>query len=891
MKKLKIEVFSIAAVLLILMGTVAMVAPAVGGHTPPWTIPTWIYIASTNNPIGVNQPLGLLFWLNVPPPTASGTYGDRWIFYVDVTKPDGTKQVLGPYNSDPVGSYWASFTPTSTGQYTFVARFDGQKITGLPTDPYLSAAAQTGAASVNDTYLGSKSNPIYVTVQQQQIESWQEPPLPSQYWTVPINAANRNWYVLAGNWLAGAAQVSGPTDRFGYGLAPESAHILWATPMWAGGIMDARFGQIGYQTGHYEGLNFVPPIILNGKIFYNVQTLPIEGWYCLDLYTGETLFFHNTTGPVTGVGSSSSGSIPGESLAFGQILNYDSPNQHGGMPYLWSTTDPYDRSTWRMYDGVTGNYICSIANVSASGTAIYGKDGSILRYSIVGSGSNKRLTIWNTTQAIWWKPSWPSNEYWMWRPGLNVTYDGRNGFSLNVSIPNVQGSILAVREGQYVIGGTSGMNRVNETLVLGNIWALSLKTGEEGRLLYNYSYTPPYDVVPSTVPVSMYRGHVYGPSVDPEDGVFTFVNSMTLQRWGFNLADGKPLWGPTDPVQGWQFYGMYQSYYRGMLLDYGYSGQLIAYNVTTGKVLWIYNASQVGFESPYGNFPIHVAVIADGKIYMVSGEHSESQPLWRGSYIRCINATDGSEIWKILHWGAGATGGHLTTTFVVLAEGYLVGLNYYDNRIYCYGKGPTTTTVSTPENVVARGTPVLIKGTILDQSPGAKGTPAMSDADQQVWMEYLYMQQAFPNNAKGVPVHLTAIDPNGNYQEIGTAVSDNGGSFAITWTPPVEGIYQITASFEGSKSYGSSYGTSHLAVGAATSPAVVVTPNPTPSPTQPVTPLPTLPPTIAPTSEPTPSPVIVPPTSAVPATTYIAVGLAVVVAVVAVAALVLRRRK
>ena len=39
-----------------------------------------------------------------------------------------------------------------------------------------------------------------------------------------------------------------------------------------------------------------------------------------------------------------------------------------------------------MIDGFTGNTVTLIANVSAGGTAVYGKDGSILRYNFVTSG-------------------------------------------------------------------------------------------------------------------------------------------------------------------------------------------------------------------------------------------------------------------------------------------------------------------------------------------------------------------------------------------------------------------------------------------------------------------------------------------------------------------------
>ncbi|MCW4017541.1 MAG: hypothetical protein NWF00_02475, partial [Candidatus Bathyarchaeota archaeon] len=150
---------------------------------------------------------------------------------------------------------------------------------------------------------------------------------------------------------------------------------MWTTPIWAGGIMDARFDDVGYETSHYEGLGFFPPIILNGKIYYDVLSLPREGWYCLDLYTGETEYFHNTTGPVVGAdsyGGWSSGSITGEALSFGQIYNYESPNQHGGMPYLWSTgaivlnapgTPVGALDKWTMFDAYSGNYMCTIENV------------------------------------------------------------------------------------------------------------------------------------------------------------------------------------------------------------------------------------------------------------------------------------------------------------------------------------------------------------------------------------------------------------------------------------------------------------------------------------------------------------------------------------------------
>ena len=410
----------------------------------------------------------------------------------------------------PVGNCYVSYTPDQTGKYTFVAKFPGQTVTGLPLNPAYSVSAQQGAASVNDTYAASTSAPAYLNVQQAPISQYEETPLPTGAWTRPVYGANRLWGAITGNWLSagdtgpGAPGTNSTTRINPFSNGPESAHIIWTRPYWLGGLMGGQFGDFSYYTGmSYEQFGLNPPIILNGKLYYNVLTPPRFGWYCIDLRTGAEDFFHNTTGLVTGItysGFDDSGSIKYEQLAFGQIYDYESPNQHGGLGYLWSA-DPLanDRSmsmgagrTWRMFDAFTGNYICRIDNVTqtetrgtrsittgATGTSLYGKDGSILRYNIVNLGTTTSpdtfLQVWNTSRALWVR-AWTTNTYWMWRPYLNWTADGRNGFSLNASIPAVQGSIRAVREDQYVIGGTAGSNNENG-LTKGNLWALNLKAG------------------------------------------------------------------------------------------------------------------------------------------------------------------------------------------------------------------------------------------------------------------------------------------------------------------------------------------------------------------------------------------------------------------------------
>ena len=833
---------AIATFLVLTIAITLAALPSANAHTPAWTIPTHCYSVCTVNPVGVNQETGITFWLNAVPPTAFGAYGDRWKFTIEITKPDGSKETLGPITSDPVGGGFTKYTPTEVGTYTIVAKFADYKITGQPVPPggvYFFG----GEAYINDTYSASESSPITLVVQETAIAPWPEAPLPTQFWTRPINSLNRNWACLAANWLGGAAQnypegaAGGCTTSYSYGLGPESSHVMWSQPMWAGGIMDARFGDIGYFNYHYEGLHFVPPIILNGKVYYNVQSLPIEGWYCLDLYTGEVEYFHNTTGPVSGSGGGfdSSGAIQGGKLAFGQIYDYESPNQHGGIPYLWSTTDDNGGlTTWRMYDAFTGNYICSIKNVpvgvgffgaSLWGTQVYGKDGSLIAYNIVGTpnpnpflpaGPPFRLQCWNTSRAIWYEPFYTSNNYWMWRPTLNMTFDGNNGYSLNVTLPwtSSAGSIRSVREGEYVIGGTSGRNN-GTNVQQGNLWALSLKPGSEGTLLWNITFTPPQQASDAELLAGglFGTGSMQGPTVDPEDGVFLFNEVLGLRWWGYSLATGQQLWGPTPGGPSLNFYGMQYNIYDGKLLTAGYGGVLIAYDIKTGKQLWNYTARGVGSESPYGNYPMGIGAIADGKVYVGAGEHSITQPPWRGPVLACVNASNGALLWKFPLLGVSMASGNAGEQFAI-ADGYLLALNGYDNQIYCFGKGPSATTVTAgPKNSV-HGTSVVLEGTVTDQTPSteAKGTPAIADASMDEWMAYLYMQQGIPGNATGVEVSLDALDPNGNFVHIGTATSDMTGNFGHAFVPEVPGLYTVIATFAGSESYYPSYAETFLNV-------------------------------------------------------------------------------
>jgi hypothetical protein len=157
----------------------------------------------------------------------------------------------------------------------------------------------------------------------------------------------------------------------------------------------------------------------------------------------------------------------------------------------------------------------------------------------------------------------------------------------------------------------------------------------------------------------------------------------------------------------------------------------------------------------------------------------------------------------------------------VVADGYLSASDRNDGFMYVFGKGKSATTVTAPQTAVAKGTAVLISGTVLDQSPAQPGTPAVPKESMATQMEYLHMQKPINGvehnlTINGVPVTLTAIGSDGTVTSIGTAMT-NGyyGTFSQEWTPPKEDKYAIIASFAGDDSYGSSSGGTGLLVGPA----------------------------------------------------------------------------
>jgi len=335
-------------------------------------------------------------------------------------------------------------------------------------------------------------------------------------------------------------------------------------------------------------------------------------------------------------------------------------------------------------------------------------------------------------------------------------------------------------------------------------WMMAIEM-TTGQLLWNKTYE---DTRYSTACLVADHGMV---AVLMEQGYYS----------AFDLRTGDLVW-ESDPFSypwssaGFGAYAVQSAY--GLLYRQAYDG-VYAFNWTNGKLVWRFIAPAPPFETPYndGNGTAVYSFngggfVADGKLYTYNTEHTPSYPRTRGWKLFCIDAMTGVGIWNIT--GSMSPG--------AVADGYLVNLNPDDGYIYSFGKGESATTVTASPKTSAKGSQVLIEGTVLDHSPAQPGTPCVSAASMTTQMEYLHMQLPIGGiwgNATltGVPVMLQAIDPNGNTVDIGTTTT-NGyyGTFSFPWTPDLEGEYTIMAYFAGDDAYGSSTGATSIVVGAST---------------------------------------------------------------------------
>ncbi len=788
-----------------------LVMPLVSAHTPKWSIQPYLYIHVAPDPVGIGQQTSILMFTTWTLPGAD--YYDNIRFHnftLTITKPDGITEVKNyPIVTDSRGLILLSYTPAQTGTYALLLEYPGQTYTWNQANTNITSSAGFYAYE-NDTILPATATATF-TVQQEQVKKLDDAPLPTEYWARPIEAQNFLWGSISSNWLGGAATSSHWQKG---GSAPRTPHIMWTKPLELGGLVGGTVAQDdNYYVGFGSENRFKNPIVISGILIYE---LPLSnagaggGTIAVDLRTGEEIWY-----------------LPSVAISKGQIFSFQqTPNQHGAVaPLLWEVAG----TTWRAYDALTGKAIFNLTSVPAGKevyTTSYSTDensGMIVRY-ILNYNTTARsgwLALWNNTLAVLTQELVSNSPGW--RPAGKGNIDAGKAYSWNTTITmDLVGSqapaIVSVIPDDILLGRSSDLSLAANWHPMSDpwtIWALNLNASKApiGSLLWIKNYPAP----PGNQTIMFAEQ-----PIDPVNRVFIMTDRETGQRKGYKLDTGDLLWQTTQEQRAIQYYSnregfpAYGTFYVG-----GFGGEILAYSTKDGKLLWKYNNTISGLDSPWGLYPIHMAATADGIIYGFPGDYMEAnKPLYMGERIRAINASTGKEIWSLMGWSASGLG--TTIEPIAIADGFMTYRNIYDSQIYTIGKGPSATSVTASPEVTVQGSSVLIKGAVLDAASGTKqkeqaarfpnGVAAVSDASMSAWMEYVYMQKTKPKNATGIEVILSVLDQNNNYREIGKTTSNTDGFFTLKWTPDIPGTYVLCASFAGSEGYWPSHAITSFAV-------------------------------------------------------------------------------
>jgi hypothetical protein len=739
------------------------------------------YLSVSPNPTGVGQYVLVNFWITPPP--SNQRFLSR--FTVEVTKPDESKDTIGPLNSYLAdGTSWSQYVVDQVGTWEFKFVFPGEY---FPAGRYISGDLDETATSGGVVYPAMYYRPATSIVTElkvlnEQVLSWPPSPLPTDYWTRPISPENREWYSIAGvypwpytNWNI---------DDYGPWLTvPNSAHIVWYDNQQNGGI-------IGGDT-YTRSLTTAPAttyVTYLGR-GYETKFVPINGVptscaVCYDLRTGEVIYaIPISEGGVTpfivayyppGVSSLGAATSASYELLGGSILDQRARQVDSRLLKVNPNTGAVTNLTGMSGLFYNGQFVLSVQDLGASAAPDRYR---LINWTVAGNSNTFASRVLNNI-------SFPLSAVGGW-----------NDFDAGITV-----QATSFTEG-LIYGG--------------NLTAVSTITGE---VLWTK------DLGTETMFNSNRVGSVNNGKL-----------AICMENRYFNCWDmrtGHLLWKSELTEYPWgDFWSYDSSSWNNMLFAGSYEG-VYAFSWDDGKIVWNYKALEnyVPYETPYDEYSWHSSsFIADGCLIISNDEHTVTQPVTRGWKYYCLNATTGEKIWSIQAFNSDAR-----FCAVGIGDGYLTLPDQYTGIQWSIGKGKSATTVSAPDVSVPLGTAFTIKGSVLDMSPAQPNTPCVSKDSMTTQMEYLHMGMPIGGiwgneTISGVPVSLIAIDEAGVVTDLGS-VTTNGyyGTFEKAWTPSAEGTYQIVANFASDDSYGSSAAATAVTVGPAPEP-ITIPEQPTPA--------------------------------------------------------------
>jgi hypothetical protein len=543
--KNKTAAIAIAIFLMVIMTSSIAFVPNTSAHSPAWTVVSYAYIVAAPNPVGVGQTVSVVFWIDDPLPGSTVSNDIRRHDYsLTITKPDETTELhTWAVISDSTGMQYYQYTPDQVGNYTIKFNY--------PQQNYTWSGAYQG-----DVFLGA-SKTITLTVQEEQVPAAIDSyPLPTAYWTRPIEGQNTYWYTIASNWL-GSPYISGAAASYGipgayqpYGSAPNSAHVMWTKPIQYGGVVGgndtAVLGEM-YYSGLSYNVRFGNPIIMQGTLFYQEPYGNAGGsgglfgtggdYVAVDLQTGKELWRINPAATGTML-------VP----SFGYLYSYEDPNQHGVLPNGLLIA-PYTAGGISTPYGVMGGFTCwaayapstgklttmNITNIP-SGAATAGPSGEYLIYTLTNLGTtltpNWYLAQWNSSRVFggmqgmmgagnWYSGTANASLASAYDWNISISTLQKTGWSIGMAglgnLPMISlGNMMLLVQGTF--GGHPGDYGATVSTDPANITAVSLKPGTIGQVLWTKTY--------QQAPNNMTRLITCW---DPSNGVFVFADKESFE--------------------------------------------------------------------------------------------------------------------------------------------------------------------------------------------------------------------------------------------------------------------------------------------------------------------------------------------------------------------------
>jgi len=836
---------------------------AVGSH-----IPTYLQLNVGPNPSGIGQTVNLnAFFEDDIIDQEIPCVRDPQNYNVTVTTPSGTTTTL-TLVADKTGGGHVDYVPTAVGTYKIQAFYGGQNLVrptwiGLIQDPAQSAVVTLTVQQAPVTFKAYPDTPLPT--------SWWETPVSAentQNWysimgdevtgvsfntttvvnpyTQPILSAHVLW---TKPWIAGGV---------------------------VGGI--AGGGEItgAYWTIRQYEQSF-SPIIMNGKLWsqqYCQSSLSFNGIQCIDLFTGQTLYTISTTNALSfGMETQLQdpnmyGTIPYIIWTTGALALFATQpggatfNAYDGLTGLYLFSIVNGSSLSSIHQDANGDMIGFYVNATAGSMSIWHQPpfnlllangtsipfAPTLDHRVSVAVNAPVLCEFNFTQAIWDSLATQGG----FQIAQNTAIDFRLGVMWAAPIPQAingapitpplgatTGSVLSTNQSTILSGsadlicGFTGDQVLMDSFMYPSFYwqdgwqimaAFNANTGAvswiENLTWPTYQFLTPWT-----------DSYAHNPYV-ASNNLFIFDQLHNYVWQAFSTETGQSVWSTTlktnwgdgvpNPYDIVAISVSQNFCWNNINVVATFGGDIWGMNLATGAQMWYTNTTNLmgpsGIETPYNVWPIWTAqsphLGAAGVVYL-GVMHQYNPPLFHGAQLLAINMTTGQLIWKFLMF---------PQTGQAVADGVLVHLNGYDGQVWAFGKGPSAVTVSAPQLGVTTSTPVTITGTVMDVSPGTTqeqqkydfptGVPCVSDASESNFMAYVYENQPAPTNATGVPVTLTETDHNGNTYTMGTTRTDSSGTYAFTWTPPIEGNFTIVATFAGSNSYYGQCAETHITAGA-----------------------------------------------------------------------------